>query len=76
VETKTTNIYPRYAFDFQQKIKSYKVSQIVAQALGDDICRPLLMENQYGFRGLLALVCGYVYHTEKSRTSIKNLIQK
>ena len=51
-------------------------NQIVAKVLGQDIFCNLLTENRLGLRGMIALVCGYAYHTEKSRESILNLVQK
>jgi hypothetical protein len=46
------------------------------KVLSPQIFEMLLTENRCGFHGMLALVCGYAYHEEKSRKAIQNLIEK
>jgi hypothetical protein len=60
----------------QFEIESDKECQIVMKVLSPQIFEMILTENRCGFRGMLALVCGYAYHEEKSRKVIQNLIEK
>jgi hypothetical protein len=44
--------------------------------LGSKLFDSMLANNQHGFRGMLALVCGYAYLHKESLESIKQLVHK
>jgi hypothetical protein len=76
MQRKAMDISEMYVIQLQHKIKFHNKYQMVEKVLGQDIFSKLLIENQYGFRGMIALVCGYAYHTEKSRESVLGLVQR